>query len=284
MEYDDAYCNDEYNARARAPDHAAYFARWAAVSKRARLGLPCYLDVAYGTEPGQTLDMFPARRARAGGAPLLVFVHGGYWRAMDKSDHSFLAPAFTRAGAAVAVVNYRLVPSVPLEDLVRDVLAAVTWCYLHCGQYGADPQHVYVAGHSAGGHLAAMMLACEWPRWHGALPPNVVKGGLAVSGLFDLEPIMHAEFLNTDLKLTLPRVSALSPAWMRPATHAPLMTAVGGLESDEFKRQNRLIAERWKDVFSRDVPMPGHHHFSICDALGDPASPLHRAALDLLGL
>lgn len=284
MRYDPDYCNREYNARARVPDHADYFARWAADSRAARQAEPCYLDIAYGEEQAQKLDMFPARRARQGGAPLLVFIHGGYWRALDKSDFSYLAPAFTRAGAAVAVVNYRLVPSVSLEDLVRDALSAVTWCYLHAGQYGADPQHLYVAGHSAGGHLAAMMLACQWPRWHGALPPNVVKGALAISGLYDLEPIMHAAFLNDDLRLDLDRVAHLSPAWMKPATHAPLMTAVGGDESDEFKRQNRLIGEKWREVFQRDVPMPGHHHFSIGDALAQPSSALHRAALDLLGL
>ena len=284
MRYDSDDCNAQYNARARVPDHADYFGRWAADSQRTRVAEPCFLDVAYGEHAAHRLDMFPARRPRPGGAPLLVFIHGGYWRAQDKSDCSYLVPAFTHAGAAVAVINYRLVPSVSLEDLVRDVLAAVTWCFLHAGQYGADPQHLYVAGHSAGGHLTAMMLACEWPRWHGALPPNVVKGGLAISGLHDLEPIMHAAFLNDDLKLTGSRVAKLSPAWMKPATHAPLYTAVGGLESDEFKRQNRLLAERWPEVFQRDIAMPGCHHFSILDAFGDQASPLHRAALDLLGL
>ena len=284
MRYDEDTCNREYNARARVPDHAQYFARWVADSRMARLAEPCYLDLAYGPEPGQALDMFPARRARHGGAPLLIFIHGGYWRAQDKSDFSYLAPPFTRAGAAVAAINYRLAPAVAMQDIVRDVLAAVTWCYLHAGQYGADPQHIYVAGHSAGGHLTAMMMACEWPRWHGALPVNVVKGGLAISGLFDLEPLMHASFLNVDLKLTPESSALLSPAWMKPATHAPLMTAVGALESDEFHRQNRLLGERWAAVLARDVPMPGHHHFSICDALASPASPLHRAALDLLGL
>ena len=284
MAYDKAYCNQQYNARAMVPDHGRFIERWTAGSRATRLAEPCFLDIAYGSESGQTIDMFPAQRPRTGGSPLLVFLHGGYWRSLDKSDFSYIAPAFTRAGAAVAVVNYRLVPTVALEDLVRDVLAAVTWCYLHAGQYGADPQHIHVAGHSAGGHLSAMMLACEWPRWHGALPPNVIKGALAISGLYDLEPIMHASFLNDDLGLDPDRVARLSPAWMRPATHAPLITAVGGAESDEFKRQNALIADKWRTVFRRDVPAPGHHHFSICDALTDSDSALHRAALELLGI
>jgi arylformamidase len=284
MEYDKEYCSSQYNARARVPDHAEYFARWAADSRNARVSEPCFRDIPYGEDEAQRLDVFPARRPRHCGAPLMVFIHGGYWRALDKSDFSYLAPAFTQAGAALAVVNYRLVPKVALEDLVRDVLGAITWCFLHAGQYGADPQHVYVSGHSAGGHLTAMMLACEWPRWHGALPANVVKGGLAISGLYDLEPIMHAQFLNDDLKLDIGRVAHLSPAWMKPATHAPLVTAVGGLESDEFKRQNRLLGERWAPVLHGDIPMPGMHHFSICDALGQPGNPLNQAALELMGL
>lgn len=284
MAYDKDYCNQQYNARAMVPDHGAFISRWATDSSATRRAEPCFLDIPWGDAPGQTLDVFPARRPRQGGSPLLVFIHGGYWRSLDKSDFSYIAPAFTRAGAAVAVINYRLVPLVTMEDQVRDVLSAITWCYLHAGQYGADPQHIYVTGHSAGGHLTAMMLACEWPRWHGALPPNVVKGGLAISGLYDLEPIMNASFLNDDLKLNLDRVAHLSPAWMKPATHAPLMTAVGGAESAEFARQNRLLADRWASVFKRDVPMPGHHHFSICNALADSASPLHQAALELVGL
>jgi arylformamidase len=284
MNYDRDFCNREYNARAAVADHAHYFEAWARNSRNARLAEPCFLDIPYGDLPGQTLDMFPARRPRAGGAPLLVFIHGGYWRALDKSDFSYLAPAFTRAGAAVAVVNYRLVPGVSLEDLVRDVLMSVTWCFMHAGQYGADPQHLYVAGHSAGGHLTGMMMACEWPRWHGALPPNVVKGGLAISGLYDLEPIMHASFLNDDLKLDIERVAHLSPAWMKPATHAPLVTAVGGLESSEFHRQAKVLGTRWASVLKADIPMPGKHHFSVCDALGEPGSALHRAALELMGL
>jgi arylformamidase len=216
--------------------------------------------------------------------PLLVFIHGGYWRSLDKSDFSYVAPSFTHAGAAVAVINYRLIPKVTLEEQVRDVLMAVTWCYLHAGHYGANPHHLYVTGHSAGGHLAAMMLAAQWPRWHGALPPEVVRGGLCVSGLYDLEPLRHAPFLKGDLGLDEKRAVALSPALMPPATHAPLITAVGGEESDEFKRQGAFLAQQWKGVFMKDVPMPGHDHFSICTDFGNRASPLVKALQALMGM
>jgi len=249
-----------------------------------RLSEPCFLDIPYGDAPGQTLDFFPVEGGAHGDVPLLVFIHGGFWRALDKSDFSYVAPSFTHAGAAVAVINYRLVPGVPLEELVRDTLMAVTWCYLHAGHYGANPHHLYVAGHSAGGHLAAMMLAAQWPRWHGALPEEVVRGALCVSGLHDLEPLRYAPFINADLKLDAKRVLALSPALMPPATHAPLLTSVGGEESSEFKRQTAFLGQQWKSVFMEDVPMPGHDHFSICTDFGNRASPLVRSVLGMMGM
>lgn len=281
MKYDPEFCEREYNARAAVPDHATQLRYWSEESHRVRIGQPCYLDIAYGGQPNQTLDIFPARRG-GGDVPLMVFIHGGYWRALDKSDFSFLAPAFTRAGIALAVINYRLVPQVPLEDLVRDTVASITWLYQHAGHYGADPHRLHVSGHSAGGHLAAMMLACQWPRWHGALPPDVVRGALAISGLYDLEPIRHTPFLRDDLRLNDKRVLALSPACLPPATHAPLITAVGGAESGEFHRQARLLAQHWNGVFVRDVAMPGHNHFTVCTALGDASSALFGAARELV--
>ena len=277
MKYDAAFCEREYNARAAVPDCARHMTEWAAQSQRVRIAEPCYLDIAYGTGSQQNLDLFPARRG-GGTAPVMVFIHGGYWRGMDKSDFSFLAPAFTRAGITLAVINYRLIPAVPMEELVRDVVSAITWVYLHAGHYGANPHRLTVSGHSAGGHLAALMLACQWPRWHGALPPDVVRGALGISGLYDLEPLTYAPFLKRDLALNPARALAMSPAFLPPATHAPLVTAVGGNESGEFHRQARVLAQHWSSVFSRDIPMPGHDHFTVCTALGDPSSALFAAA------
>ena len=282
MPYTQEFCEHEYNARAMVPTHGEHIRRWTESSKRTRLSEPAFLDIPYGDAPGQNLDFFPVQSGARGDVPLLVFIHGGYWRSLDKSDFSYVAPPFTHAGAAVAVINYRLIPGVPLEELVRDVLMAVTWCYLHAGHYGANPHHLYVAGHSAGGHLAAMMLAAQWPRWHGALPPEVVRGALAVSGLHDLEPLRHAPFISADLGLDEKRALALSPALMPPATHAPLITAVGGDESSEFKRQSAFLAQQWKSVFMKDVAMPGHNHFSICTDFGNRDSPLVKSLLDLM--
>ena len=269
------YLEQQYNNRAAVPEHPQIIANWLQQSAEVRASKRCELDLEYGPGYLEKLDLFfPDGPSQA----LMVFVHGGYWRAMDKADFSFLAPAFTRAGITLAVINYRLVPTVPLEDLVRDVVSGITWIYQHAGHYGANPHRLTVCGHSAGGHLAALMLACQWPRWHGALPPEVVRGALAISGLFDLEPFKYTPFLKDDLALTDARVLALSPACMRPATHAPLVLTAGGNESSEFHRQAEVLAQRWSGVFAKNVPMPGHDHFSICTALGDPTSPLFAAA------
>lgn len=277
--YTPDYCDREYNARASIPDAQRILATWAergAATRRQRAGL---LDLPYGEAAAERLDVFPTRRE---GAPLLVYIHGGYWRALDKSDFSWVAPPFVDHGIAVAVVNYGLAPATPIEEIVRQMLRALAWLYRKADDLQFDPQRICVSGHSAGGHLAAMMLAALWSRYADDLPENLVKGALAVSGVFDLEPLVHAPFVNIDLQLDAERAAALSPARMLPATRAPMYTAVGGNESAEFKRQTALIAKRWPRNVVRDVPMTGFNHLTVAEELANPASPLFDAALELV--
>ncbi len=279
MGYSVEFCEREYNARAAIAEHPQIFARWAAQGaavRRQRRGL---FDLAYGATAAETLDLFPAVSADA---PLLVFIHGGYWRSLDKSDFSWIAPPFVDHGAAVALLNYGLAPATPLEEIVRQVLRALAWLYRHGSRYGYDGERIVVSGHSAGAHLTAMALAALWPVFDAALPPKLIKAGLAISGLYDLEPLLYAPFVNADLRLDPERVYRLSPVHLPPATDTPLATAVGALESAEFRRQNALIAQHWPQVFLRDVPLPGANHLTVCDALADVESPLFDCALDLL--
>ena len=278
---DPVFLSREYNNRALFPDHARHFARWADTSARARSSMTCYLDRAYGAAPGETLDIFPSRK---GDGSALMFIHGGYWRSLDKRDFSFLAPAWIDAGVSLVVVNYDLCPKVGIERIVQQMLAASVWLYRHAEQYGMDEDRIYVSGHSAGGHLAAMLLAALWPVMDRSLPRNLVKGALAVSGVYDLRPLVQVDWLQGDLQLGEATALKLSPAFLPPATHAPLALAVGGLESSEFKRQNALLAQRWKSVLARDVPMPGKDHFTVVDGLADPSSPLFAATRRLMGL
>jgi arylformamidase len=215
---------------------------------------------------------------------VLVFIHGGWWRALDKSDHSFVAPSFVQAGAMVVVPNYSLCPAVTIEQIALQTTRALAWACRHARRFGGDPGRIIVAGHSAGGHLAAMLLACRWQTVASDLPQRLVQGALSMSGVFDLAPIRQTPFLAADLRLTPAAVRRLSPAGF-PPPQGPLAALVGGLESEEFIRQNQLIRDRWG---GGAVPvcevLPGLNHFTVMHDLVDPAGRAHAHALRLLGL
>jgi arylformamidase len=278
---DKGFLSREYNNRELVPDHPQYFARWGEGSVRARSTMTCYLDRAYGEQPGETMDIFPARK---GDGSCLMFIHGGYWRALDKKDFSFLAPTWVSAGVSLAVVNYDLCPRVSMEEIVRQMLRASRWLWHHAEDYGMDQDRLYVGGHSAGGHLTAMLMCALWPTFDRSLPKDLWKGGLAISGLYDLRPLLEVDWLNGDLKLDAASAHKLSPAFMAPATRAPLMTCVGGAESSEFQRQNALLGSRWRAAFAGDIAMPGRNHFSVMDGLADPKSALFAGARRLMKL
>lgn len=281
---DPAWLDAQYNNRARVPDHAAHFAGWAQASALARANSPALLDLRYGAAPGQTLDLFPAAVAGSAPAPVLVFVHGGYWRSLDKSDHSFVAPAFNAAGALVVVPNYDLCPWVTIEQIVLQMVDAVVWTWRHAAGHGGDARRIVVAGHSAGGHLAAMLLSCRWKQVADDLPAQPLAGGLSISGLYDLEPLRLTPFLAEDLRLTPAAVRRSSPAFF-PRPRVPLYAVAGADESEEFLRQNGLIRDVWGPTA---VPvcetLPGANHFSVLRSLADPGGRLHELALRLLGL
>jgi len=278
---DPAWLDLQYNNRARVPEHPQILERWAIASEYARAHGSRRIDVAYGSTPAQTLDVFPTPRANA---PVLVFIHGGWWRTLDKSDQSFVAPAFNQAGALVVIPNYALCPAVTIETIALQLTRALIWTYRNAALYGGDPQRIVVAGHSAGGHLAAMLLSCDWRAIDPRLPARLVRGALSISGLFDLEPIRHTPFLKGDLRLTPASVQRLSPVRF-PRPSGPLYATVGALESEEFLRQNQSIRDAWG---AKSVPVcetvAGTNHFDVLRALADPQSPLHVRALQLLGL
>lgn len=281
---DPAWLDTQYNARAANPDHESTFARWAEASQQARARLPCRLGMRYGDGALQTADWFEGPDHDG---PVLVFIHGGYWRSSDMSLYSFLAPPFVEAGASVVALNYDLCPSVSIEHIAVQMTQAVHWVHRECGKRGgnAGMSRIVAAGHSAGGHLAAMLLACDWTRVGTGLPPRRVSRALGISGIYELEPLRHAPFIAGDLRLTPESVERVSPARYPPPDGATMYAVVGALESEQFIAQTRRIARRWgKRVVPVCEAIAQRRHFDILDDLAEPGSRLHAMARSLLGL
>ena len=271
----------QYSARLAVPEHHRIIDRWRRLSADFRATARAELDVAYGASGAETLDLFLPEAARP---PIHVYLHGGYWQRMHKDDFSFVASALVEAGVAVAVVNYALCPAVTLDEIVRQVRGACAFVWREGERFGYDSSNFQVAGHSAGGQLTAMMMATDWPALAADLPADLIKSGVAISGVFELEPLLHTP-INDALGLDAEAARRNSPALLGPARPAPLALAVGGDESAEFHRQSRDLAARWREkgCAVEHVEAPGRNHFTVVEQMADAASPLARAMLRLLG-
>lgn len=272
----------EYDVSGRVPDFAGSLAEWAARAGFARATHPGLLDLRYGETEAETLDLFLPERKVEGGQPLLVFIHGGFWRRLDKSDFSWIAPPYLERGIAVALVNYGLAPATPLEEIVAQTRRSIAWLYLEADRYGFDPTRIVVSGHSAGGHLTCMAFATEWPTFDDELPFALLAGGIVLSPVVDLAPLAAVPLLHGDLDFNADRIARQSPIRLWPDTEAPLIGAVGGDESAEFRRQLALLEHGWPRVWRGAVPMPGHDHLTLCDEFARPGSPLFEASIALI--
>ena len=283
LHYDRAALDAEYDNRAKVAGVEDYIARWKTRSAEARSNLDCSLDLAYGSSTAETLDIFPSNTP--GKSPINIFYHGGYWRALHKDDFSYVAYCVQEAGAITVVVNYALVPEVSFDELVRQCRAALAWVWNNADRFGGDRKKIFVSGHSAGGHLVAMMMATDWPTFDSRLPIQPICGGCGISGLYDLEPIRLC-FLNEDLQLSEENAARNSPMKQQRTCLSPLLLPVGANEGPEYLRQSNELAEAW--FRSGETPkvlvMPGHNHFSIAAQLDDSESELSRAIQHQMGL
>jgi len=280
-EHSGDWFESQYNNRRRVADAEAILQRWSEASALVREQARCQLDLRYGSGPRQRLDVFSDSVAKA---PVLVFIHGGYWRALSKEDLSFIAPGFTSEGAVVVIPGYDLCPDVSMERIPLQLAEALAWVWRHVADYGGDPNHIVLAGHSAGGHLAALLSCFDWKSLAPDLPRQLVKGTLSISGLHELAPLVHTPFLQPDLRLDEASARRLSPVHQAPPD-SPLYAVVGGAESEEFKRQCRLIQEAWG---TQAVPLleevPGYNHFDLLYDLVAPEGITHALARRLLDL
>jgi arylformamidase len=261
----------EYNNRARVPEHPDIFARWAREAedyraeamkeRRAELGL------SYGESLRQFIDLFSPRPGVT--APLALFIHGGYWRSLDPSLFSHMARGLNSRGVAVAVVGYDLCPEVTIAEIIEQIRHACLFLWLRTGR------RMMIYGHSAGGHLAGAMVATDWHERYPKAPADLVPAAYSISGLFDLTPLVHVTMAQ-DLQLDDAQARQVSPLfWPAPAGRV-FDAVVGGLESSEFLRQSRVIAEAWGKAGARTryEEIAGTNHFTVIDALPDPQSAM----------
>ena len=267
-----------YNNRAAVADHPRFIAQYTSLSEAAREQYAPQRDVRYGPNPREVLDLFVPPGTPRG---TFVFIHGGYWRALSKDDFSFVAGPMVEQGIAVAVIDYDLCPRVPISTIVDECRRAMVWVVREGPKFGAVAEPVVVAGHSAGGHLTAMMYATNWSEQGLVSEPFV--GGLTLSGVHDLAPLIHFSF-NEDFRLDAAEARRMSPVIYPVTSKAPLLIACGADETSEFLRQSQLLWDAWpanRRPQSGPFYIPGKHHFSVVLDHADPASALTQATLAL---
>lgn len=230
--------------------------------------LPHARDLCYDAASGQCLDIVPA--PGPGLKPAFVFIHGGYWRMLSKNDSVYMAPTLTARGITLVAPDYTLAPAATLEEIVRQMRAAIAWLHRHGAEHGIDPDRIYIGGHSAGGQLTGALVASGWRAALG-LPEDAIKGAMPVSGLFDLAPITRS-FVNEWMGLDAARAAALSPIHHLPAQPCKMVVAWGGDETSGFHDQSHAWLAAWRGAGfpAAEMMLPGRHHFDIvldwCDA------------------
>lgn len=274
----------QYNLRAGRPDYeVTVIPDWMRRAEEARSVLAGRLDIRYGDGEMQKLDLFTSGDLNA---PLLVYIHGGYWQRGDKSIYSFLAVPFTKRGVDVAVIGYDLCPSVTIARIVEELREALTYLWLGADDLKINRERITVMGHSAGGHLTEMMMGTDWPAMRADLPATMIRSGIPVSPLSLLEPVRLTS-LNDGIQMNAEQAAAESPMLNHPpVTNAPQLLVVGSKETDEFHRQARMYqdafatAERKIDLYV----VPDVDHFDEINILADPKSDFFRRTMAMMDL
>jgi arylformamidase len=281
-EYDQESLDNQYNTRLHVPEFADYFKRWEQLSKETEQKLQGIKDVPYGDLQRERLDIYPSVQP---GSKTLVFIHGGYWQTLDKSLFRFIANGFHSYGVTTVLVTYPLAPEVSIGQIVSSCRKAIQWLYGNLLAFNGDPGQIYVTGHSAGGHLAAMLMTTDWKVFDPNIPTDILKGVCTASGLFNLVPIQRS-YLNAVLKIDDETTKWNSPTRLDPFSTCPLIVAVGEDETAEFKDQSKEFYSCWKDK-GADVQLlqlPRENHYSIAEAMVDARSSLYHALKKLMKL
>ncbi len=268
----------QYNNVARRPDVGDVLEDWSQRSADYRAGADAVLDCDYGIHERERIDLFRSGQA---GAPLLVYIHGGYWQRGDRSIYSFVAAPFNAAGIDVAVIGYPLCPGVSMSELTDSIRRGIGWLYRNAAEIGVNRERINLSGHSAGGHLTAMSLVTRWQTMGEDLPEDLVKSGIALSGLFRLAPLLPTT-ISEALNLTDTEVMNLSPVLSPAPAGIPTLVVVGGTETEQFFVQADDLVDAWSNGTQRieRYDEPGVDHFDLVNRLADPDSELFRRVLD----
>ena len=266
----------EYNNRALVPENPALMAGWARDAAAYR-EMHAPRVISYGSGPRQSIDFFAGESQDKGYAPLVVFIHGGYWQALDGSSFSHMARGLNAHGISVAVPTYDLCPQVSVAEITEEMRRAMR-------ELAKLSERLVISGHSAGGHLAACMLATDWQAYDAALPANLVSAAYAISGLFDLPPLVETS-INKALGFDQAAAKAASPLFWKPPSHGSLDAVVGELESAEYHRQSRSIVDLWgkSGLATRFGTVASANHFTAIAPLADPASSMTLRLKELAG-
>jgi arylformamidase len=279
--YDQQALDNQYNNRAKVPNFEKIIQQWERDSEVLRQRVQFHADVSYGSHPREIFDIFPASRP---GAPVHAFIHGGYWRSLEKRLFHFVADGFIRHDITYVAVNYPLTPQATMDKIVASCQQAIVWLYRNIARYNGDPHKIYISGHSAGGHLVAMLMATDWSALAADLPNDMLKGGCAISGLFNLIPIQLC-YVNEDVRLDDSMARRNSPLFLSPTCSSPLIVTVGGAESEEYLAQSQDLTLAWSQqgLPVTQLIVPEANHFSILDYLANNAT-LNQAILAQMGV
>jgi arylformamidase len=271
----------QYSPRSKHPDCNDTMIAQGWKSAALRKHIPVVLDLRYGDAILQTLDVYKAVKS---GGPTLIFIHGGYWRIADKNIFTFMAEHLCPAGVTMFSVNYDLCPNVTVEQIVGQVRDAVVWVHKNAAGYGGDPNRIYICGHSAGGHLTAMIMATDWSKYRG-FDATCIKGAIPISGVMETRPLPTFS-LNAVWSLTPEMAARVCPMVHPPRLKVPQLVAAAAGETDEFIAMSRDYAALLK---SKGIPcefllVAATGHFTIMDQFSQPGSPLLSGAMRLMGI